>query len=169
MKNITKNGMPYKRKREGKTSYQKRLTYLKSGFTRVVIRRSLKNIVVQFVNFEPDGDKIILTTSSRELEKNYNLKGSRKNLPAGYLTGLLAGKKAAGLKIKSATPDLGVRKAHKKGVIFAVLKGLIDSGINIPHEEVSEEKSVFPDEERLKGEFVKNKQNYGEIKSKIIK
>lgn len=169
MKNLVKRGLPYRRKIEGRTDYLARLGLLKSGKPRLVVRRSLKNIIVQFVEFNPDGDKIISSTSSRELGKTYGAKGSLKNIPAAYLTGLLAGKKAAKLKITEVVPDLGIRKPHTGGAIFATLKGIIDSGIKISHKADSGEKSVFPSEERLSGNHVKVKNDYGAIKNKIIK
>lgn len=170
MKNTkARRGIPYKRKLEGKTDYKKRLSLLKAGKPRLIIRKSLKNITIQFVEFHPDGDKILSATSSKELAKKYNLKGSLKNIPSAYLTGLLAGKKAGAGKIKEAVPDLGIRKPHTTGAIFSALKGVIDSGIHVTHKEVSEEESVFPNEDRIKGNHLKNKENYEEIKNKIIK
>lgn len=169
MKNLTKRGLPYRRKIEGRTDYLARLNLLKSGKPRIVVRRSLKNIVIQFIEFHPDGDKVLCSTSSKELVKEYGIKGSLKNIPVSYLTGLLAGKKAAKLKISGAIPDLGIRKPHTGGAVFAALKGLIDSGIDIPHKEDSEKKSVFPSEDRIKGDHVKIKNDYEGIKNKIIK
>tara|TARA_Y100000310_G_C20702941_1_gene831749 strand:+ start:1167 stop:1592 length:426 start_codon:yes stop_codon:yes gene_type:complete len=141
---------------------------LKSGKLRVVIRRSLKNTIVQFVEYGQDGDKILAAASSKELAKKFGMKGPRKNIPAAYLTGVLAGQKAKGLKIESAVADFGIRKPHPKGAHFAALKGIIDSGIDIPHGG-KEESLVFPDESRLSGEHTKSKLDYLSIKSKIIK
>ncbi len=169
MKKMIRRGIPYKRKLQGKTDYAKRLNLLKSGKTRLVIRRSLKNVYIQFVEFNPDGDKVLSSTSSAELQKEYGLKGSLKNTPSSYLTGLLAGKKATKLKIKEVIPDLGIRKPHAGGAVFAALKGVIDAGIAMPHGEASEEGSIFPTGERIKGQHIKIKQNYEEIRNKILK
>ena len=169
MKNIGKRGLPFRRKREGKTDYRKRLSLLKSRLPRVVIRSSQRNIMIQFVEYSPDGDKVLSTTTSKELEKKFKLTGSRKNISAAYLTGILAGKKAKALKISKVAPDFGIRKPHKKGATFAALKGVIDSGISATHREPTEEKSIFPDKERLKGTHTKTKINYEEIKTKITK
>jgi len=49
-----------------------------------------------------------------------------------------------------------------KTKIYAFLKGLLDAGLKIKHQE-----KVFPDENRIKGEHLKNKINFTEIKSKI--
>jgi large subunit ribosomal protein L18 len=168
MKKIGKRGLPYKRKREGKTDYRKRLNLLKSKLTRMVIRRSLKEIVIQFVNYSPDGDKILSTTRSTELKK-HGLTGSKKNIPAAYLVGLLAGKKAKELKITTVTPDFGIRKPHQKGVVFAALKGVIDAGIKTSLHDSNKNEAIFPDKERLKGNHTKTKINYDQIKEKISK
>ncbi len=169
MKKFIRRGIPYKRKLQGKTDYLKRLSLIKSGRLRLVIRRSLKNIIIQFIEFNPDGDKIISSSSSKELAKTYNIKGSLKNTPSAYLIGLLAGKKAIKLKIKEVVPDLGIRKPHTGGAIFAALKGVIDAGVIVPHEKVSKEESVFPNEGRINGEHIKIKQDYAGIKAKILK
>jgi large subunit ribosomal protein L18 len=168
MKNIGKRGLPYKRKREGKTDYRKRLSLLKSGLTRMIIRKSLKEITIQFINYHPDGDKVLLTTRSGELKKQ-GLTGSMKNIPAAYLTGILAGKKAKELKISKVTPDFGIRKPHKKGAVFAALKGVIDSGITTALHDSNKDEAIFPDKERLKGNHTKAKINYEQIKDKISK
>lgn len=81
----------------------------------------------------------------------------------------MLGKKASGLKLKEVIPDLGIRKPHTTGAIFSALKGVIDSGIHVTHKEVSEEESVFPAEDRINGNHLKNKENYEDIKVKIIK
>lgn len=169
MKKLIRRGLPYRRKLEGRTDYQARLGLLKSGRPRLVVRRSSKNIIIQFVEFNPNGDKIVSSTTSKELTKTHNLKGSLKNIPSAYLTGLIAGKKAAKLNITEVVPDLGIRKPHRGGSIFAALKGIVDSGIKISHKANSDEKSVFPSEERLRGDHVKVKNDYEVIRNKIIK
>ena len=58
-----------RRRREGSTHYKLRLGMLKSGKTRVVIRKSLKNILIQFIKYSPEGDKVLLTISSKRLVK----------------------------------------------------------------------------------------------------
>jgi len=58
--------------------------------------------------------------------------------------------------------DLGLQKSQKKGRIFAALKGIVDAGVNIKHK-----KEIFPDEKRIKGDFLKNKINIDEIIKKI--
>ena len=44
-----------------------------------------------------------------------------------------------------------MQRLVKKGVLYAVLKGALDSGLNIPHN-----KNILPEESRVKGEHIIN-------------
>jgi large subunit ribosomal protein L18 len=138
----------YRRKREGKTNYKKRLGLLKSGSVRLVVRKSLRHVTVQLVEFHPDGDKTLLTASSKELGQ-YGWKGYTRNIPAGYLVGLLCGVKAKQQKISAAIFDQGLYAARKGTVLFSTLKGVVDGGLDVPHDPV-----IFPEEERLQGKHI---------------
>ena len=135
----------FKRRRNKKTNYKKRLGLLKSGIPRAVVRKGSKIIKIQFIEYNPSGDITISETTSDEIEKAGWLY-SKSNIPAAYLTGLAAGLKALSLNIKETIPDFGLQTLHKKGVMFAALKGILDSGIAI---NISED--VIPKESRLKG------------------
>lgn len=160
----TKNKpMPYKRKLEGKTDYKRRLRLIASGKPRFVVRSSLKNILIQVIEYHPDGDKIIASSSTPELKKKYGWKGNGRNTPAAYLTGMLAAKKATAKKIKEAILDIGLRSPIKGSIDYAALKGAVDGGLAIPHS-----KEVLPSEKRIKGEHIKNSQ-FDEVKQRIMK
>jgi len=140
--------VPYHRKKSGKTNYKKRLRLLLSEKLRLIIRRSNKNVLGQIVQYHPDGDKVLLTTTSQELTKlgwNY----SRKNLPASYLTGLLLGKKAQEKKVKEAILDLGLQTSIGGGRLYAFLKGVIEGGVQVPHNE-----KILPSGDRLNGQHI---------------
>jgi large subunit ribosomal protein L18 len=139
----------YKRRREGKTDYNARRALIVSGRPRVIVRGSLKNVIVQTVTARPDGDKVIVSAHSRELARQYGWKASRGNLPAAYLTGLLCGLKARSKGLKEAIPDIGLHSPSKGARVFAALKGFLDAGVHVPY---SEEK--LPDEGRLQGKHV---------------
>ncbi len=166
MNKMAKNSVhvvPFRRKREGKTNYRRRLTLLRSGKLRVVIRKSLKFIQIQLIKYEPDGDKVLLTVHSRELKK-YGWDGSYVNLPASYLTGLLFGIKAR--DYKKGIVDFGMQTVIKGNKLYAALKGVVEAGFSIPHDP-----SVFPPESRLVGEHI-NKDlvnQVNSIKEKILK
>ncbi len=137
--------LPYRRRLQGKTNYKKRLKLLKSRKLRLVIRRTNKYIIMQIAQFTDKGDKILYYVNSRELAK-YGWNLSFKNTPAAYLTGLLLGKKI-NKKVKEAILDIGVQEKGER--LFAALKGVVDSGLNIPH---SNER--FPDGERISGKHI---------------
>ena len=143
-----KKFLPFKRKLQGKTNYKKRLELLKSGVLRIVVRKSLKNITVQAVEYHPSGDKTLFTVTSQELKK-YGWTGYGKNTPAGYLIGYLFGIKAQQKKITQAILDQGLYPTRQGTVSFSVLKGLVDSGMKIPHDP-----KIFPREDRVQGKHI---------------
>jgi large subunit ribosomal protein L18 len=138
----------YRRKREQKTNYKKRLNLLKSGVTRFVVRPSNKNILAQLVNYEENGDKVLVTVKSNELGK-LGWTHATSNTPAAYLTGLLCGVKGKGKGVEKAILDTGLFPQTKGSRIYACLKGLVDSGIETP---VNPE--IFPSEDRITGKTI---------------
>jgi len=141
----------YRRHREGKTDYRKRLKLLLSGKPRLVVRRSLNNFVVQTVLYEPDGDRVMVTVHSKYLYKKFGWLGHRGNVPTAYLTGLVAGFKSILKGINEAILDIGRQRKSKGGSLFAALKGAIDAGMKIPHGE-----DILPSEDRIRGEHISN-------------
>lgn len=141
--------VPFRRRREGKTDYRLRKALVLSGKPRLVVRNSLKNIVVQIIIAKPHGDEVIASAHSRELTKEYGWKAPRGNIPAAYLTGLLCGLKAKSQGVKEAILDLGLHSPSKGSRVFAALKGVLDAGVDVPH---SEEK--IPDENRIEGKHI---------------
>lgn len=148
----------YRRRREQKTDYHKRLRQLLSRKPRLVVRITSRKIIAQLISFDPKGDKILVGTDSSQLVKlgwNYSL----KNIPAAYLTGLLLGKMALDQGHHEAVLDSGEKVLIPQNKVCAFLKGAVDSGLEIPYG--GEE--IFPGEEKLSGKHV---QEYAE---KLIK
>jgi len=141
--------LPFRRRREKKTDYKSRRALISSGLPRLVVRGTNKHMIVQLVEANPTGDRVLASANSAELAKNYGWKIHCGNVPSAYLTGLLVGMKAKGEGLSEAVLDIGLRKASKGGRTFAALKGAVDSGIEIPHDE-----KVFPDRSRLSGEHI---------------
>ena len=137
-----------RRRREGKTDYQARKALVVSGKPRLVTRASLKNVTVQITIAKTHGDEILASANSRELIKKYGWKAPTGNIPAAYLTGLLCGLKAKAKGVEQAILDIGLISPTKGSKIFAVLSGVLDAGLDVPH---SEEKIV---KERMKGEHI---------------
>ncbi|MCD6092515.1 MAG: 50S ribosomal protein L18 [Candidatus Aenigmarchaeota archaeon] len=138
-----------KRRREKKTDYAQRLKLLKSGKPRLVVRVSLKNVLMQIVQYEPRGDKILTSILTKDLKKFGWLGGC--NLPAAYLTGLLAGYKILKKGINEAILDIGLQMSTKGNKIYAAVKGCKDAGLRIPIGE-----NIIPSEERINGKSIEN-------------
>ena len=140
--------VPYRRRREGKTNYRKRLKLLLSRKPRLVVRITNRRVIAQIIEYHPDGDRVLVGVDSSMLTK-YGWKGDLNNTPAAYLTGLLVGKKALEKGIKEAILDIGLHTPTRGGRVFAVLKGAVDAGLEVPHSE-----EVLPDESRIRGEHI---------------
>ena len=155
----------YRRKKEWRTDYKKRLTLLKSNKLRLIIRKSLKNVTVQVVKFEVNGDKVVVSACSKDLKK-VGWTGYGRNLPAGYLVGLLCGVKAKKLKCGDMIVDAGLQKLSKGNLVYSVVKGVADSGVNIACS-----KEVFPKEDRIKGKHISEKvtKEFETVKTNILK
>lgn len=137
-----------RRRREGKTDYQARKAMVISGKPRLVARASLKNVTAQIIIAKRNGDQVLAAANSRELVKTYGWKAPTGNTPAAYLTGLLCGLKAKAAGVQEAILDIGLIVPTKGSKVFAVLSGVLDAGVNVPH---SEEKLV---KERIKGDHI---------------
>ncbi|MBS3052013.1 MAG: 50S ribosomal protein L18 [Candidatus Aenigmarchaeota archaeon] len=145
--------LPFKRRREGKTDYHKRLGLLKSKKLRLVIRRSTNNIKAQIIEYNKDGDKILVSSSSSELKK-LGWDYPTGNIPSAYLVGLLVGKKALKNKIEEVIVDMGLYRNIKGSRINSVLKGVLDAGLKVPHDP-----EILPSEDRIKGKHIINYYN----------
>lgn len=161
--------VPFRRRREGKTNYHLRRRLLRSNRIRAVIRVTNSHCLVQFVQARITGDNTLSAAHSRELS-NFNWNGATSNLPSAYLVGLLAGLRAKKNGIQDAILDIGLNSPTYGSRVFTTLKGIIDSGIDIPHSE-----KVFPDENRLNGQHIADyakllkKENEKQYKSQFSK
>src|SRR3989344_4343610 len=152
-----------RRRNEYKTDYKKRFALLKSRAARIVFRKTNRYLIAQYVKSKEAQDAISLGIDSRELLKySWPEKESIKSTPAAYLTGYLFGKKILLKKLETPVLDFGMARVLHKTRTHAFIKGLIDSGIKI---ECAKEN--FPEESRIRGEHLKNKIPFEEIKSKI--
>ena len=125
----------------------------------VTVQISNENTQVQIHKPELAGDKVISSAHSRFLIKK-GWKGSCKNIPASYLTGYFAGKKALEKGTNSAILYSGTK--HYTQRMAAALKGVIDAGLEIPANE-----KTFPSDDRINGEHLKVKNDVSSFKTKI--
>lgn len=131
-----------KRRRLALTDYSKRIAMLKSDLPRMVVRRSNRGILAQVVVFQPEGDRVLTSVSSKMLGK-FDWQ-PRSNTPTAYLTGLMLAKRAKKLEIKELVLDIGLSKPGRSAVAFAAAKGAADGGLPVLN-------GITIDEKRLRG------------------
>lgn len=125
----------------------------------ITVNITNENTQVQILKPGMTGDKVIASAHSRYLlEKGW--KGSRKSIPAAYLTGYLAGKKALGQGAKGAILYTGTRRYTQR--VAAALKGVVDAGVEVPADA-----ETFPTDERINGEHLTVKNEISKIRSSI--
>lgn len=158
-----------KRIRSDKTNYRKRAAVIIGRHSFITVKVTDQNVAAQMLKPTPTGDLVIASVHSRELAKQ-GWKGSMNSLPACYLTGLLLGKKAQEKGTNKAILYSG--KDHFTTRVAACVKGIADSGVNIPMSEES-----FPDSDRISGQHIadyanslkQNQEEYSSRFSAIIK
>jgi large subunit ribosomal protein L18 len=138
----------FRRRREGKTDYRRRQRMLRSALPRAVVRKTLNQTLVQIVEAEASGDRVLASACSGDLKEHGWTVGTG-NVPAAYLTGYLAGKRAVAKGVTGAVLDIGLQQPTKGGRIFAALRGMLDAGLQVPHGD-----EVFPAKERIRGEHI---------------
>jgi len=141
--------IPLKRRRNKETDYRKRLALLKSEKHRIVIRKSNKYINAQLVKYSTHGDETVVSAFSRELNK-LGFVGT-KNIPSCYLTGYLLGKKALSKGLKEAIVDIGIQTPQHKSRLFAMVKGILDTGLAVPFDV-----KALPTENMLSGKTIED-------------
>ena len=141
-----------RRIREDKTNYRKRKAILIGRYNFTVVRVSDQNVQIQVLKPSKKGDEVLVSVHSRELIK-HGWKGSRKSIPACYLTGLLAGTKAIANNVNKCILYTGNRIYSTK--IAASVKGLLDAGVIIPIGE-----DTIPPENRLNGNHIADYAKY---------
>jgi len=156
--------MEYKRKKQNRTDYKKRLRLLKSGKPRLVIRKSLRGIDAQIIQYSPDGDKTLVSARSGELIK-LGYKVPRRNIPTAYLVGALIAKKSKEKSIKEAIPDTGFYTSLAGSVVFSLIKGAKDGGLGVQMDD-----KVAPNEGRIEGKHIldysgKKKENFSKYQA----
>jgi len=151
-----------KRRRENKTNYTRRLILLKGNSPRLVVRKTNKYIILQIIESHDAKDKTLYSLNTKELLKQgwpKEKEGSLKSLASAYLAGLLLGKKAQDIKGRIIL-DLGLIPNTKGSRVYAAVKGVADSGIDIKYKE-----EVIPTEEQIQKSV--GTEIFNKIKEKI--
>ncbi|MHA1719340.1 MAG: 50S ribosomal protein L18 [Promethearchaeota archaeon] len=123
----------FRRRREGKTNYHRRLKLIISRRKRLVIRCSNKHTVVQVVDALVKGDKILAQSHSSQLEKYFSWVHNTGNMPSAYLTGYLCGLRAKKAKIDDIILDIGIIVHNER--IKSAFRGFLDAGNEVPHDD----------------------------------
>jgi len=154
-----------RRRRQNITDYRSRKALIVGDLPRVIVRKSNRHVRIQIANYTEGGDSIVASAYSKELV-DLGWEGNCDNTPGAYLTGFMAGKRCKDAGIEEAVLDIGRHVPAKGSVIFAALKGLLDAGVSIPHDD-----KVLPDENRIAGKHLSDKiqTKFGEVKSKLQK
>jgi large subunit ribosomal protein L18 len=161
---LNKFNSVWKRRKQLKTDYRKRLILLKGKTPRLVIRLSNNFINLQYIVHNSKGDISKLNILSKSL-REIGWKKTLRSLPVCYLTGYLFGVKAKEKKLDlEMIVDLGMQSAFPKGRLFAAIKGAVDAGVKLKVEE-----KMFPSEDRIKGKHIKLEKEFETILSKIKK
>lgn len=138
----------FRRRREKKTDYRQRLALLKSKKTRMIIRRSLKGVRIQFTNSGPSGDVVVVERTSKNLsELGWSCHSA--NLPASYLTGFLAGAEALSKGVKDAIVDIGLQNSARSSGLYCAAAGARDAGVAV---NIGEE--AIPPKDRISGKHI---------------
>jgi len=140
--------VPFRRRREGRTNYHARNRLVVASRPRMVVRRTNRHIICQIITAHLEGDKTHVAVNSAELRK-FGYEGSLNNTPAAYLTGMLLGVRSLNAGYPGAILDIGLRRATKGARVFAALKGAVETGFDMPHNE-----EILPADDRCKGEHI---------------
>lgn len=135
----------YRRRRMGVTDYRARKKIITSSVPLLAVRVSTRNVSAQFIKPRAHGDEVVSSAHSRNLAK-LGWKGSLKSVPACYLLGLLAGKRAKEGGVERAYLYNGLSRFITGSRVAAVVKGVRDAGVDVPMDE-----EVAPSEERITG------------------
>ncbi|MHA1745746.1 MAG: 50S ribosomal protein L18 [Promethearchaeota archaeon] len=150
--------VPFRRRREGKTNYHRRLRLIISHRNRLVVRASSKHTTVTVVKSLVDGDQMLAQSHSSQLSKEFSWVFHPGNLPSAYLTGYLCGMRAKKAGIDDAILDVGILVHDNR--VKAAFKGFLDAGIEVPHDDAWFSEHM---ETRMNGEHI---QNYAKLLSK---
>ena len=114
----------------------------------MVVRITSNHTITQLVKIGENGDETLVSATSKQL-KDFGWLGNGKNTSAAYLTGYLFGKRALSEDYDETILDIGLQPAIKGTKSYAALKGALDAGLYIPHNE-----SMLPDDSRIRGEHI---------------
>ena len=96
-----------------------------------------------------------LSNSSQIMDKTVVITGTQESVDKAGRASEIAyqiAKKAKELKINEAILDLGLHPSRKGTILYSVLKGVVDSGLNVAHSP-----EIFPSDDRIMGKHISDK------------
>jgi len=138
----------FRRRRQKRTDYKTRKAMIISKIPRLVVRGSLAHMNIQIAEALLKGDRMLVSANSKSLV-SFGWNAPSGNIPAAYLTGYLLGKKALAAGLEKAILDVGLISTTTGARLFAALKGAVDAGLEVPHDE-----DIVPSGQRIKGEHI---------------
>ncbi len=162
----------FRRRSMGVTDYRARKKIITSSVTLLAVRVSSKNVSAQFIRPRAEGDQVVSSAHSRNLRK-LGWKGSPKSVPACYLLGLLAGKRAKEHGVEQANLYSGLSLFVKGSRVSALVKGVKDAGVDVPMSD-----DALPSEERITGKATaayaksllqEDKEKYSKVFSGLVR
>ncbi len=137
--------LDFRRRREALTDYRKRLSMVRGGIDRIVIRKTNRRIIAEIVRYGEKGDSVLAYVDSSLLTSKYKWP-SRSNRPTAYLTGLelarLAAEKIGDLKSREYVLDIGLSSPVKNSIPFVFARGCADGGLRV-RENIEIKKEVY--------------------------
>ncbi len=153
--------VPFRRRREGKTDYRDRIRLIRGGRARAVVRRTNREIRLQFISYDAKGDRVIAHASARDL-RQLGWTHSLTSTPVAYLVGLLGAHRASAAGLDSAVLDIGLVRPSSGARAFAVAKGIVDGGLDLPLGT-----DIVPDEPRIQGQHLGVEATFATVVDKI--
>jgi len=110
----------------------------------------LNNVIAEVVGYGRGGDECFVYVDSKKLSE-FGWKGHGGNIPAGFLVGLLCAKLAGEKGKRKVILDLGLQKSFPRGVLFSVVMGCIEGGLDVPCDD-----RMLPSDEAVEGKTISN-------------
>ncbi len=114
----------------------------------MIVRKGGNNTIIQLVDRSDTGDVTVVSANALELKK-FGYNGSTGNTPAAYLAGVLFGVRAQRNGFNDGVLDIGLNASSKGSRVYAAVKGALESGFEVPHDE-----DPLPSPERVTGDHI---------------
>ena len=119
--------VPFRRRREYRTNFAKRLALVKSRLPRLVVRKTNRHVLVLFVEYAKTGDHVLARANYEAIRAAGWL--PKCNTPTAYLAAYQAALLAKKAGVSDFVLDIGMATPSTGSLVFAALQGAIDAGL----------------------------------------